>query len=288
MHDKLQPMTGALFALPDLRVITLEGRDAAAFAQAQFINDVNDLQPDSWQWSGWLTPKGRLIALFALLKRSDEQVWLVVPDADPVELADSLKRFLFRSKVTIGVRDDLYVTGAFARPEEASGNLATRHNEGVEFDFGSASAPRRLIIGTASAPDDHAAVTSWKLADLEHGLPRLAAGQFGQWTPQQLSLERLRGFSVRKGCYPGQEIVARTHFLGKAKRGLALIESDAPIPGGAEVLASGKVLGSAIATVDTGDCHVALAVLPLDREPAPLLVGGAEVRERALQEGLSR
>ena len=63
MHDKLQPMTGALFALPDLCVITLEGRDAAAFAQAQFINDVNDLQPDSWQWSGWLTPKGRLIVV---------------------------------------------------------------------------------------------------------------------------------------------------------------------------------------------------------------------------------
>ena len=60
--------------------------------------------------------------------------------------------------------------------------------------------------------------------DLEHGLPRLPASQAEHWTPQQLSLERLGAFSVKKGCYPGQEIVARTHFLGKAKRGLALLE----------------------------------------------------------------
>ena len=82
MHDKLQPLPGALFAMPDLHVVELAGRDATTFAQAQFINDLNGLQPGHWQWSGWLTPKGRTVALFAVASWSDDRIWLLLPDLD--------------------------------------------------------------------------------------------------------------------------------------------------------------------------------------------------------------
>ena len=88
-------------------MLTLEGRDAAAFAQAQFMNDVAVLAPGHWQWNGWLTPKGRVIALFALLKFDEQTLWLLLPDADPAELAAQLQRFVFRSKVRIAVGDTL-------------------------------------------------------------------------------------------------------------------------------------------------------------------------------------
>jgi hypothetical protein len=99
-----------------------------------------------------------------------------------------------------------------------------------------------------------------------------------------LSLERLRAFSVKKGCYPGQEIVARTHFLGQAKRGLALLEADALPDVGAEVRAGGQASGTLVSRAE----GLALAVLPLEHDAAALSADGVPVRERSLLGGLAR
>ena len=295
MHDKSPVVDNPSFALPSQHLITLDGRDAAAFAQAQFMNDLNGLQPGQWHWNGWLTPKGRVLALFALLKWSDQRIGLLVPDADAIALTDGLKRFLFRSKVTIEVRDDLQVTGAFDAPAVARGNAFSEDATGdVELDMGAEGGPRCLRIAPrGQAPDAHVAqdetcAARWRVFDLEHGLPRLPQSQVEHWTPQQLSLDRLDGFSVKKGCYPGQEIVARTHFLGKAKRGLALLEGDTSMAAGDEVRGGDAALGSAIASVDVDGRHVALAVLWLGREASPLSVDGQLVRNGALKAGLAR
>ena len=119
-------------------------------------------------------------------------------------------------------------------------------------------------------------------------MPRLPQTQSGQWTPQQLSLERLRAFSVKKGCYPGQEIVARTHFLGKAKRGLAVLDGDVPLPVDADVHGGDRVLGSVIASADADSRHIALAVLPLEREEDELSVDTQAVRVIPARQGLAR
>ncbi|MDQ3522661.1 MAG: folate-binding protein, partial [Gemmatimonadota bacterium] len=96
---------------------------------------------------------------------------------------------------------------------------------------------------------------------------------------------------IKKGCYPGQEIVARTHFLGKAKRGLALIESNQPLAVGAQLRAAGSDLAIGMlvscASAAAGR-HLGLVVVPLEREAGSLVVDGVEVREIALGEGLAR
>src|SRR3546814_3526677 len=92
--------------------------------------------------------------------------------------------------------------------------------DGFAFDFSGDGGARTLWAGPGLAStDDLDARARWAAFDLAHGLPRLAESQIEKWTPQQLSLERLHAYSVKKGYYPGQEIVARTHFLGQAKRG---------------------------------------------------------------------
>lgn len=292
MHDNPQTAAGLAFALPDHRLIALSGRDAVAFAQAQFMNDVGLLEPRSWQWNGWLTSKGRVVALFALLKLSDETLWLLLPDAEPTELAAALQRFVFRSKVKIEVRQDVHVSGSFTAIDGAAQGSALGGDDGVEtveMDLGGDAGPRSLRISVgASAAADPQALARWQAYDLEHGLPRLPASQAGHWTPQQLSLERLQAFSVKKGCYPGQEIVARTHFLGQAKRGLALFEGDAALVAGADVMAGSVALGKLVAAVDAGDRHVALAVLPLEREGREMSAGDVSVREMPLRGGLGR
>lgn len=288
MPDNPPPI--ARHALPDHAVVELAGRDAAVFAQAQFINDVGALAPGQWQWSGWLTPKGRVVALFALLKFDEQRLWLLLPDVDPQALAAALRRFVFRSKVAVEVRGDRFVAGCFQAPVRASGNVLVEDDTGtVELDMGGDGGTRMLSVSASAAPLDETALARWRLFDLEHGWPRLAEDQREHWTPQQLSLERLRGFSVRKGCYPGQEIVARTHFLGKAKRGLVLLEGDAVMTAGAEVHGDGRALGSLVSTGDADGRHLGLAVLPLEREPAALGVEGvAAVREIPLRDGMAR
>jgi folate-binding protein YgfZ len=290
MHDNPQALPGRAFALPDHRVIALSGRDASAFAQAQLMNDLKLLAPGRWQWNGWLTPKGRVIALFALLKFDEETLWLLVPDADPVTLASALQRFVFRAKVAIAVRDDLHVEGAFALSQQARGNeLAGDPASGVELDFSADAGPRTLrIVPDSTASHDAVWMQRWAAFDLAHGLPRLPASQSDHWTPQQLSLDRFNAFSVKKGCYPGQEIVARTHFLGKVKRGLALIEGSEAMRAGDDLLAGGQPLGHLVASADDGERHLALAVVPLEREPVVLQAGAIEVREVPLGEGLAR
>ena len=212
------------------------------------MSDVTGLADGHWQWSGWLTPKGRVVALFALLRFDSRSLWLLLPDADPAALRDGLQRFVFRSKVTLTVRGDLHVAGGFARPSHAAGSRLSNDRH-VELDAGTPDLPRTLRIADALVASDGDAVLRWKAGDLRHGLPRLDASQAGEWTPQQLSLERLQAFSVRKGCYPGQEIVARTHFLGQAKRGLVLLEAEHDVAPGTEIVDEERVIGSMVSSV---------------------------------------
>jgi folate-binding protein YgfZ len=288
LSDNLPDSAAPWFVLPDHAVIALEGPDATAFAQAQFANDVTALAPGYWQWNAWLTAKGRVIALFALLKLDHDRILLVSPDADGVGLVAQLQRFVFRRKLKIATRDDLQASGAFQQPDSARNARIDANGDSIQIDYGDGNESRTLRIAPAregSEPGDlHG---RWKDFDLLHGLPRLPKEQREQWTPQQLSLERLQAFSVKKGCYPGQEIVARTHFLGKAKRGLVLFEAESPVAPGTEVSDSTRVIGSMVSASD-GERPLALAVLPLEREAGVLNAGGIGLREVPLIDGLQR
>jgi len=277
------PSPGDESLLPGHRVLVLSGRDAAAFAHAQFMNDVAGLPVGNWQWNGWLTPKGRLVALFALCKRNEQALWLLLPDADPTELATALQRFVFRSKVTLEGRADLVVSGGFAQPARASQAQFSEIGDGIELDMGAEGGPRVLRIGAGAGLSTDGS-DRWAAFDLEHGLPRLPPSQAGQWTPQQLSLDRLRAYSVKKGCYPGQEIVARTHFLGQAKRGLALFEAGSAMSVGSEVRDGERALGT---IVSVSGCH-ALAVLPREHDAVTLHADGIPLQEVPLRNGLER
>lgn len=287
MRDNLPAPKDGFAALPDHRILALDGPDAARFAHAQFMSDVAGLADGHWQWSGWLTPKGRVVALFALLRFDSQSLWLLLPDADPAALRDSLQRFVFRSKVTLTVRGDRHVAGGFVRPYRASESRLS--NDGnIEMDAGTPAAARTLRIAeTPTAPDDDA-FRQWREYDLRHGLPRLDPAQAGEWTPQQLSLERLNAFSVRKGCYPGQEIVARTHFLGQAKRGLVLLETEGVVETGADIIAGDRVVGTAVSSVAHHGTGLALAVLPLDADLAHLKASDRALAPRPLLAGLAR
>ncbi len=279
-------LTGAFTRLSGHRLLSLRGPDAVVFAQAQFANDVTTLPLRHWQWSAWLSPKGRTLAVFQLLRVEDDHVMLVLADGDADAIASQLQRFVFRRKLKVELRSDLSVAGSFTAPEAASGAVFAQNDQSLELDVGSDALPRSLWIGPAEAAlaEDAGFALAWRQSDLRYGLPRLEADQREAWTPQQLGLDRLNGYSVKKGCYPGQEIVARTHFLGKAKRALQLLRVGDGVASGASVEQNGAAIGTAASVA--GD--LALAVLPLELAEGALSVGGAEAHAVPLLEGLAR
>lgn len=287
MSDNPQYGPATPFALPAIRCLRLVGGDAVTFAQSQFMNDVAALAPGRFQWNGWLSPKGRVQALFALA-RVDDGTLCLVGHFDAEALGTALGRFVFRSRVKIAPWESVRASGSLAPPRLASGaTLGVEAGGGIEMDLCGTAGPRTLVLHEADpdgpVPAAHPErLDAWYALDLVHGWPSLPGNDLQAWTPQQLSLERLSAFSVRKGCYPGQEIVARTHFLGRAKRGLVLLEVDAARAGDAVRFDDGAegVITAATATR-------ALAVCPTERG-STVEVSGRSATELPLCEGLRR
>jgi folate-binding protein YgfZ len=277
-------------ALPGFSLLACTGPDAAAFLQAQTMNDLRELVPGAWQWNGWLNPKGRLHCLFALWRRTEHDFLALLPDFPAAELQPLLQRYVFRSKLKLAVEENLEVRGEFATaPTEGARNLAIADGPVWRLDFGGDSLSRGLLLvprGDGAAGDSPGFDASWREADLLLGLPRLDEGQREAWTPQMLSLQRLNAFSLSKGCYPGQEIVARTHYLGQAKRELVLLEGEGLQPGTGVGNADGAGLGTVVSSAREGG--LALAVLQTGREPGLLAAGASTPREMPLREGLRR
>lgn len=121
MPDNLPPAFVGYPRLPGHQLLSLQGPDAAVFAHAQFSSDVTALPLLHWQWSAWLSAKGRTLAVFQLLRLADDHLMLVLADGDADAIASQLQRFVFRRKVKVLVRDDLAAAGAFTAPEAASG-----------------------------------------------------------------------------------------------------------------------------------------------------------------------
>lgn len=284
MSDNLQDAATDAFALSGWHVLMISGRDALAFAQSQFMNNVAALTDKQWQWNGWLTPKGRVIALFALLRMDAETLWLVLPDADPTTLSAQLQRYVFRSKVILNVREDLHANGCFAMPLHSTGANFHHIGTGIALDFSGDGGPRTLHLDSTPAPENVSFESAWRAQDLLHGLPRFDATQAEHWTPQQLSLDRLRAFSVKKGCYPGQEIVARTHYLGQVKRGLALYQAESVVSAGSDIDQEARVIGSLVCVEEA----LALGVVTLDAASQPATAGGIALAPTALLGGLER
>lgn len=273
-------------ALAGFGVLSIRGDDAAAFLQAQTMNDVLALAPGHWHWNGWLTPKGRVIALFALLRLDPGRFLMLLPDMPAAAMRASLQRYVFRSKVAI--EEVELVAAAGAGPAGARGDLIVGDTqEGLAIDMGGDGGERSLWLlpPDASREAPEAGVdAAWRAFDIAHGLPRLGPGQQEAWTPQMLSLERLAAFSLKKGCYPGQEIVSRTHYLGQAKRRLARVKGEGLFEGAA-VAIDGAPSGTVVCVTSAGD--EGLAVLVADA-PGVHEIDGRAVTKLPLNGGLAR
>jgi folate-binding protein YgfZ len=261
----------------DLELLEISGPDAPGFLQGQCTADVEALPVGRWSWAGYCTPKGRLLATFRV-GRSEAGYLLQLPAGTADGLAIRLRKFVMRSKVTLRPRETLPVaawvagTDASALALRALGTPAIAPGEFRQIAaaaiFGTMEGLVAHLARDAAAALGTALPTSTidprlaELTDLRSGHPWIHPATEDAFVPQMVGLDRIDGVSFTKGCYPGQEIVARTRYLGTVKRHLYHLVLAGPAAPGDPVLAGDQQVGTVLRAVAVpGRAVEALAVI---------------------------
>lgn len=248
-------------------ILLIEGRDASAFAHAQFSSDVRALDAGCWQWSAWLDAQGRVRVLMHLGRVDATRYVALLRGGAATTLADALRRYVFRSKVTL---TPLSARRLVAGPALDMHGLRTS-GETFAFGFGA----RSLRVASTNAEHDAPGANAFRLADVRAGWPWLPPSALDAYVPQALGLDRLGAIAWDKGCYPGQEIVARLRYRGGLKRHLRRVGSAASITPGATLMHAGQPCGTVLNAATSGTGSEALAVLHHELPPdASLQIDG--------------
>lgn len=207
------------FTLPDLCVLQFQGADAVSFLHAQVSNDLEHLAADQACIAAYCTAKGRSLATMVLWREQDETVFALVRRDLSEALIKRLRMFVLRSKVTISLAE-LQVYGvADSSPAQAVWSVQRDGTDTLIQAPGELNGLRRFW--RVSPLQDAAAQASegrWESADILAGLPWIGAVTQDLFIPQTLNLDLIGGINFKKGCYPGQEVVARSHYRGTIKR----------------------------------------------------------------------
>jgi tRNA-modifying protein YgfZ len=181
--------------LPHLRAIAFTGLEARAFLQTQLSSDVSALSPERPQFTTWCKPSGRALTLGWLFDAGDRLVWFV-PAENAALVVQQLSIYKLRAKAQIALLPEQVLdAGEFKLLDGRSLGLSTS------------------VIALSDASE------AWILADITNLWPTLGGNE--RFLPQMLGVEKLGGLSLKKGCFPGQEVIARVHYKGEVKRSLA-------------------------------------------------------------------
>jgi tRNA-modifying protein YgfZ len=255
-------------ALPDLGVVSLSGRDALAFLQSQLTADVHRLAPGAALPAAWCTPQGRVTAFLWLIRRDDGALAVLPRELAPA-LAAGLARFVMRAKVTIQDESTVLAVAGLAGEEPAALEAAPAVRD--ELLLARLPAGRALLVGTPGAlatygePLAAGSATEWRARGIRQGEAEVTAATSGEWIPQMLNLDLIGAVCFNKGCYPGQEIVARAHHLGRVKRRMARFHAAGPVlPTPGQPLYAGPNKVAEVVSSSAGNPAELLAVVNLE------------------------
>lgn len=281
-------------------LISVDGEDATDFLQGQLTNDVRDVSPNHSQLSAYCTHKGRMLANFRVFKRGDSYYLRL-----PLSLLEStLKRismFILMSKVSIKDSSNSLVRIGVSGPkaDQQLGDLLSElpketdsscQIDGYTVIKCAGTMPRYEIYGELEPMKklwEHLDVNAapvgadqWEMLDIEAGIPTIYPETSEAFVPQMTNMQVINGVSFQKGCYTGQEVVARMQYLGKLKRRMfhIHIDTDEPVIPGDKLFSKGSTSGQGTGQIVTAQKHSdsgysALAVIDIsDAEKGELLL----------------
>ena len=257
-------------------LLEASGDDARSFLHAQLTNDIEGLAADRARHAGWCSAKGRLLASFLVVPHENGYLLQLACDLAP-GVAKRLAMFVLRAKVKIGDASAAWVQfGVWGPGAEAS--LASVGIEAPGEDLGvarrgsllavRASAQRYLLIAPQAERARLAALpgsgdaTGWTLEEIRAGLPLVTQATQDQFVPQMVNYERFGAVDFQKGCYPGQEVVARAQYRGQVKRRMVRVRAPMPLQAGQD-LYSDELPGQSSGTVVNAAGDEALAVVQI-------------------------
>lgn len=235
-------------------LIRVYGEEAETFLQNQFCNDVRDVTDELSQLNGYCNPKGRVLAFFRMFM-ANEQYFLRLPQEVLTDTVNRLRMFVLMTKVTLEdasndlVRIGLSGPNADKKLSDVTDNIpdeinTVTHSGELTIIKTSSSSNRFEIYGDVDSikstwlqlsTDAHpVGYGSWELLEIRDAIPEIVQETKEAFVPQMINLQAIEALSFKKGCYPGQEIVARMHYLGKLKRHMFLAhikEEVVPTPG---------------------------------------------------------
>lgn len=229
-------------------LLAVTGADARDFLHAQLTNDVAHLPADRSAFAGWCTAKGRLLATLLVIPAQDGFLLQLAKDIAPA-VAKRLSMFVLRSKVKIADESDAWMQYGVWQPLPA-----------VTWDGGNVSVPvgdqRHLKLAKGLTQSCARTEDQWTLEEIRAGRPWIMAATQDKFVPQMVNLETLGGVDFQKGCYPGQEIVARAQYRGEVKRRMQRL----PVPPGVELTPGQEFNGGVVVDSAGGE---ALTVVPV-------------------------
>ncbi len=240
------PLSNVVYHLAHLAIIEVSGEDTIQFLQGQLTCNINDISESKASIAAFCNAKGRVISTLIVAK-TPIGFWLILPESLAETVRKKLQMYVLRSKVTLCISEDLSLFGMsgtevdppIVLPDQSFDCL---HRQNLTWIRLPSEQPRFLCIVNLNAgdppffndaPDD--SLGTWRYQDISSGFPWFDIAQSEHYIPQMLNIDQLGGISFNKGCYTGQEIVARTHYLGKSKRQLYLAECHVNLPTLAEL-----------------------------------------------------
>jgi hypothetical protein len=260
LHDNI------LTDLLHLGMIKVSGNDAEFFLQGQFTNDVRQVNTTQSQLSAWCSPKGRILVNFRLFQRADNAYYLLMPQANVAATLKRLPMYVLRSQVKLenvsGEFSGIGVAGTHSTqllasclggslPSTVNNTLTTNlvtvlHIQGptARYIVLSEDVPtlQSLWQGLVAGGVYPAGTAVWDLLDILAGVPNILPPLVDEFVPQMVNYQALGGVNFKKGCYSGQEIVARMQYLGTLKRRMYLVKIDTTLlpPPGAPLYVSSE------------------------------------------------
>ena len=246
ISSDLANVLNGISPLPQLGVIQAQGEDAANFLHNQLTNDVLLLPVGQSRLAAFCSAKGRMQASFVLIKTAPDTVLLVMSQDLLAQTLKRLSMFVLRAKVKLSDASGQWslrgLLGDSARAvlsDAAPWQTVSAHGAHAVALYpavlGEANVPRALWLAAADQPQPAGPEVSpevWAWSDVMSGVTLVTQPVFEAFVPQMLNYESVGGVNFKKGCYPGQEVVARSQFRGTLKRRTALVHSPVALSAG--------------------------------------------------------
>ena len=233
-HTASVPFDGVTPPLEHLGVIRVLGEDAASFIHGQLTQDFALQKPDQARLAAFLNAKGRMQASFIGVKRAADEILLICSRDLLPQTLKRLSMFVLRAKAKLSDASNdfaIYGLAGSAAPAGAAPWIVSAQGDASVVQLYPADGqPRALLVAPVGSPAPQGQPLSlalWQLSEVRSGVATLTQPIFEAFVPQMVNYESVGGVNFKKGCYPGQEIVARSQFRGTLKRRTYLVHVDA-------------------------------------------------------------